>query len=39
MIGRVAVVASAAVLLAAPAHAADYAWPVVRVIDGDYGGG
>ena len=24
-----------AVLLAAPAHAADYAWPVVRILDGD----
>ena len=32
---RAAVLALAALLLAAPLSAADYSWPVVRVVDGD----
>ena len=32
---RLAILAAALAAFAAPAHAADYAWPIVRVIDGD----
>lgn len=32
---RLAIGAALLVLLAAPAHAGDYLWPVVRVVDGD----